>query len=110
MFEIALEKDKMKEDKTPEEILAHKLKEFTEDIDEAFEEVFKVLAYEGIKPEDENKLIDIAANLKGSKAALGAILGNYSKVAPETRKKIDDRSDAFLAGLDGKSKADNMEE
>ena len=48
---------------------------------------------------ERSDFIDIVAALKGAKKGAYELMTKYSSVSKEERKAIDDKSDAFVAGL-----------
>lgn len=106
MFEISIEKEKKHDGDNKKKEVASHIKYLMDDLGRACEATFKILEDGELEQDIENKIIDIAASLKGSKKALGEILGKYSDVPAETRKKVEKRADAFLEGLEGKEDKD----
>lgn len=106
MFEISIEKEKKHDGDNKKKEVASHIKYLMEDLGRACEATFGILEKGELDKEVENKIIDIAASLKGSKKALGEILSKYSDVPAETRKEVEKRADAFLEGLEGKKDDD----
>ena len=49
---------------------------------------------------ERSDFIDILANIKGAKMAAYKLMEKYSDVKEADRKKIDEKADAFVSGLD----------
>lgn len=48
---------------------------------------------------DQDALVDIVANIKGSAKALKKLSANYSTLPKGVQKRIEEKSDAFVEGL-----------
>lgn len=83
--------------------LKHNLGEFLED-------GYKLLASEDLSEKEKNQLIDIMASAKGAGNILGKMLEEKSDIDKGTLKKIEKKSDAFLAGLGEEDEEDKSEE
>ena len=90
----------IEEIKRPEKSLGDKFEHFGKELGELCDEAFSILEDKKMDEEERSKFIDIVASIKGAKAGAYKLMEKYSKVSKEDRKKIDDKVDDFVSGLD----------
>ena len=93
-------KDKKGEDKKME--CVYGIKSLTRNLGEIQEEGYRLLASDDLSDKEKDQLVDIMASAKGAMRITEKMLAEKSDVDEATHKKIDDKADAFLDGLEGK--------
>ena len=90
----------IEEIKRPEKSLGDKFEHFGKELGELCDEAFSILEDKKMDEKERSDFIDIVAAIKGAKAGAYKLMEKYSKVSKDERKKIDDKVDAFVSGLD----------
>ena len=87
----------------------HGIKSLTENLGEIQEDGYRLLASDMLSDEEKEQLTDVMAYAKGAMRITDKMLAEKSDVPEEMHKKIDEKADNFLAGLEGKSISDEKE-
>jgi hypothetical protein len=61
---------------------------------------YDILGDKKMGEKERSDFIDILANIKGAKMAAYKLMEKYSDIKESDRKKIDEKADAFVKGLD----------
>ena len=83
-----------------ERTLGDKFEEFGKKLGKLCDMGYDILGDKKMGEKERAEFIDILANIKGAKNAAYKIMEKYSDVKKEDRKKIDDKADAFVKGLE----------
>lgn len=83
-----------------ERTLGDKFEEFGKKLGKLCDMGYDILGDKKMGEKERTEFIDILANIKGAKMAAYKIMEKYSDVKIEDRKKIDDKADAFVKGLE----------
>ena len=83
-----------------ERTLGDKFEEFGKKLGKLCDMGYDILGDKKMGEKERAEFIDILANIKGAKMAAYKIMEKYSDVKKEDRKKIDDKADAFVKGLE----------
>lgn len=109
MFEVELEDNASgKEDAKCETM--HCAKRFYGGINDSIESGYKLLSDKNVDKSDQDKIIDIVANLQGSKIELEGMMKKYNDVDKATQDRIDKGTDNFLKGFKGSVLSDMADE
>lgn len=82
-----------------ERTLGDKFEEFGKKLGKLCDLGYDILGDKKMGEKERSEFIDILANIKGAKMAAYKIMEKYSDVKEADRKKIDEKADAFVAGL-----------
>lgn len=77
------------------------IKDITRSLGSISEEGYKLLASENLSDKEKDQLTDVMAYAKGAMRIMEKMLAEKSDVSEEMHKKIEDKADNFLAGLEG---------
>lgn len=80
--------------------LGDKFEEFGKKLGKLTELGYDILGDKKMDDKERSDFIDILANIKGAKMAAYKLMEKYSDVKEADRKKIDEKADAFVNGLD----------
>lgn len=83
-----------------ERTLGEKFEEFGKKLGKICDLGYDILGDKKMGEEERSNFIDILANIKGAKMAAYKQMEKYSGVKESDRKKIDEKADAFVKGLD----------
>lgn len=83
-----------------ERTLGDKFEEFGKKLGKLCDMGYDILGDKKMGEKERNEFIDILANIKGAKNAAYEIMTKYSDVKKEDRKKVDEKADAFVKGLE----------
>ncbi len=78
------------------------IKDITRSLGNISEEGYKLLASDMLSDEEKDQLTDVMAYAKGAMRITEKMLAEKSDVSEEMHKKIDEKADNFLAGLESK--------
>lgn len=90
----------IEEIKRPEKTLGDKFEHFGKELGELCDEAFSILEDKKMGEEERSEFIDIVAAIKGAKMGAYKLMEKYSKISEKERRKIDEKADAFVKGLD----------
>lgn len=82
-----------------ERTLGDKFEEFGKKLGKLCDLGYDILGDKKMGEAERSNFIDILANIKGAKEAAYKQMEKYSDVKEADRKKIDEKADAFVAGL-----------
>lgn len=85
------------------------IKDITRSLGSIAEEGYKLLASDMLSDEEKDQLTDVMAYAKGAMRITDKMLAEKSDVSKEMHKKIDEKADNFLAGLEGKEDMSDKE-
>lgn len=94
-------KENKKDEKERKEECVWGIKHISRDLGEILEEGYKLLASDHLSDEEKDQLVDIMASAKGGVKIIDKMLSEKSDIPGDTRAKIDEKADKFLAGLEG---------
>lgn len=83
-----------------ERTLGEKFEEFGKKLGKLCDLGYDILGDKKMGEKERSNFIDILANIKGAKMAAYKQMEKYSDVKESDRKKIDEKADAFVKGLD----------
>lgn len=83
-----------------ERTLGDKFEEFGKKLGKVCDLGYDILGDKKMSEKERSEFIDILANIKGAKMAAYKQMEKYSDVKEADRKKIDEKADAFVKGLD----------
>lgn len=83
-----------------ERTLGEKFEEFGKKLGKICDLGYDILGDKKMGEKERSNFIDILANIKGAKMAAYKQMEKYSDVKKADRKKIDEKADAFVKGLD----------
>lgn len=83
-----------------ERTLGEKFEEFGKKLGKICDLGYDILGDKKMGEKERSNFIDILANIKGAKMAAYKQMEKYSDVKKTDRKKIDEKADAFVKGLD----------
>lgn len=90
----------VEEIKKPEKTIGEKFEHFGKELGELCDEAFSILEDKKMGEEERSEFIDIVAAIKGAKMGAYRLMEKYSKISEKERRKIDEKADAFVKGLD----------
>lgn len=90
----------IEEIKKPEKTIGEKFEHFGKELGELCDEAFSILEDKKMGEEERSEFIDIVAAIKGAKMGAYKLMEKYSKISEKERRKIDEKADAFVKGLD----------
>lgn len=90
----------IEEIKKPEKTIGEKFEHFGKELGELCDEAFSILEDKKMGEEERSEFIDIVAAVKGAKKGAYKLMEKYSKISEKERRKIDEKADAFVKGLD----------
>ena len=90
----------VEEIKKPEKTIGEKFEHFGKELGELCDEAFSILEDKKMGEEERSEFIDIVAAIKGAKMGAYKLMEKYSKISEKERRKIDEKADAFVKGLD----------
>lgn len=90
----------IEEIKKPEKTIGEKFEHFGKELGELCDEAFSILEDKKMGEEERAEFIDIVASIKGAKMGAYKLMEKYSKISEKERRKIDEKADAFVKGLD----------
>lgn len=90
----------IEEIKKPEKTIGEKFEHFGKELGELCDEAFSILEDKKMGEEERSEFIDIVASIKGAKMGAYKLMEKYSKISEKERRKIDEKADAFVRGLD----------
>ena len=90
----------IEEVKKPEKTIGEKFEHFGKELGELCDEAFSILEDKKMGEEERSEFIDIVAAIKGAKMGAYKLMEKYSKISEKERRKIDEKADAFVKGLD----------
>lgn len=90
----------IEEIKKPEKTIGEKFEHFGKELGELCDEAFSILEDKKMGEEERSEFIDIVAAIKGAKMGAYKLMEKYSKISEKERRKIDEKADAFVRGLD----------
>lgn len=94
----------IEEIKKPEKTIGEKFEHFGKELGELCDEAFSILEDKKMDDKERAEFIDIIAAIKGAKMGSYKLMEKYSKISESERRKIDEKADAFVEGLDVKAK------
>lgn len=92
----------IEEIKKPEKTIGEKFEHFGKELGELCDEAFSILEDKKMGEKERSEFIDIVAAIKGAKMGAYKLMEKYSKISEKERRKIDEKADAFVKGLDVK--------
>lgn len=90
----------VEEIKKPEKTIGEKFEHFGKELGELCDEAFSILEDKKMGEEERSEFIDVVAAIKGAKMGAYKLMEKYSKISEKERRKIDEKADAFVRGLD----------
>lgn len=90
----------VEEIKKPEKTIGEKFEHFGKELGELCDEAFSILEDKKMGEKERSEFIDIVAAIKGAKMGAYKLMEKYSKISEKERRKIDEKADAFVKGLD----------
>lgn len=90
----------IEEIKKPEKTIGEKFEHFGKELGELCDEAFSILEDKKMDEQERSEFIDIVAAIKGAKMGSYKLMEKYSKITKAERKRIENKADAFVAGLD----------
>ncbi len=90
----------VEEIKKPEKTIGEKFEHFGKELGELCDEAFSILEDKKMDEQERSEFIDIVAAIKGAKMGAYKLMEKYSKISEKERRKIDEKADAFVQGLD----------
>ena len=90
----------IEEIKKPEKTIGEKFEHFGKELGELCDEAFSILEDKKMDEQERSEIIDIVAAIKGAKMGAYKLMEKYSKITKAERKRIENKADAFVAGLD----------
>ena len=90
----------VEEIKKPEKTIGEKFEHFGKELGELCDEAFSILEDKKMGEEERSEFIDVVAAIKGAKMGAYKLMEKYSKISEKERRKIDEKADAFVKGLD----------
>lgn len=90
----------IEEIKKPEKTIGEKFEHFGKELGELCDEAFSILEDKKMGEEERSEFIDVVAAIKGAKMGAYKLMEKYSKISEKERRKIDEKADAFVRGLD----------
>ena len=90
----------IEEIKKPEKTLGEKFEHFGKELGGLCDEAFAILEDKKMDEKERGEFIDIVAAIKGAKMGAYKLMEKYSKISKEERKKIDEKADSFVKGLE----------
>jgi len=90
----------IEEIKKPEKTIGEKFEHFGKELGELCDEAFSILEDKKMGEEERSEFIDVVAAIKGAKMGAYKLMEKYSKISEKERRKIDEKADAFVKGLD----------
>ena len=90
----------IEEIKKPEKTIGEKFEHFSKELGELCDEAFSILEDKKMGEEERSEFIDVVAAIKGAKMGAYKLMEKYSKISEKERRKIDEKADAFVRGLD----------
>jgi hypothetical protein len=90
----------IEEIESKERTLGDKFEEFGKKLGKVCDLGYDILGDKKMGEKERSEFIDILANIKGAKMAAYKQMEKYSDVKESDRKKIDEKADAFVKGLD----------
>lgn len=94
----------IEEIKKPEKTLGDKFEHFGKELSELCDEAFAILEDKKMDEGERSEFIDIVAAIKGAKEGSYKLMEKYSKITESERRKIDEKADAFVEGLNTKAR------